>query len=93
MKAADCSKQNQNLDDLLRKLKWYAKILRPVLDWGSDNSSMHNQFGSFDQVLEKIVAVRKIQMDLNPKTGKIPVIPLLDLLVGIHFDSRHDVRQ
>ncbi|KAL8720154.1 MAG: hypothetical protein Q9225_002942 [Loekoesia sp. 1 TL-2023] len=85
--------RHQNLDDLLRKLKWYTEILRPILDWGPDNSSKHNRFGSFDQALEKIVTIRKIQVNLDPKTGKMPVIPLLDLLVGVHFDIRHDARQ
>ncbi|KAL8732311.1 MAG: hypothetical protein Q9181_004012 [Wetmoreana brouardii] len=84
----------RNMDDLFRKLKCYAEILRPILDWEPTDPVMYDQFDAFDRTLEKLGSILKEMHAVQDlENEEMPVIPLTDLLVAVFFDSRCGTRR
>lgn len=80
-----------NMDDLLRKLKWHAFLLRPVIEHDRQPEEVKNlpaRLKDFEGRVDKLLAERDIKMDIDLNSGRMPVIPIMDLVMGVCFDSR-----
>ncbi|KAL8653697.1 MAG: hypothetical protein Q9210_001947 [Variospora velana] len=78
-----------NVNDLLRKLKWYTVLFEPIVGMNIFTAQERATIQGFQEQVDKLLRRQGIHNeDLNPRSGKMPVIPITDLLMGVCFDAR-----
>lgn len=70
-----------NMDDLLCKLKWHAKLLHRVEEW--EDKTTWNMLCDFESKIDELLELRGIEL-----AKMIPAKPITDLLMGVYVEAR-----
>lgn len=83
-------RRHLNMDDLLRKLKWFAVLFEPITAMDIFDDEEKTIVQNFDREVDILLGKRGFEheKDFQPSSGKMPVIPITDLLMGVYFDAR-----
>ncbi|KAL8750951.1 MAG: hypothetical protein Q9184_006237, partial [Pyrenodesmia sp. 2 TL-2023] len=81
-------RRQANVKDLVRKLKWYTVLFDQIIGTNIFTALEKETFEAFKGQVNALLRRRCIDNeDFDPSSGKMPVIPIADLLMAVCFDA------